>query len=592
MGRGLDLRWVLLLVILISGLFSGCAEKVPSPETEREFKHYQEVLENATKPKEPSPQVKRIEPIFKELSPLQKKITVAFYQEYYENIFYFLALEAGLSLVLDPTIKLHIPSERERVTLQMKSQPIEEILKTLCDILDVDFKLERGVLYIRPYAERTFSLDFLPVVKESRSSLGGDVLGNVGGGTTGGGGGGATGGGATISSSGLKGEFSVTANLAQSNLDIYTALEREIAQIISRTQGGLTVQRGATQPSGGAQPPQPGGAQPQAQAPVLTGEEQFSLNRLTGTLYVRAKPSKVKSVADLVAEYKRRYGKQIIVDAKIVEIALSKDHDVGVDWVSLVNFLMGINRVAFDTLSLKGGTRPGEPVTLTISGEIPEHLIKQYRSILEKGQYLKQGQLELLPGLEDLVRQNITDSVQASTSLLLNLLRQYGEVKIISNPKIRVLHGQPALISVGTSTAFIKEWKRTITYQEGRQTEDYSVVPAAVFDGILLGLTPFISEKGEVILHIVPIKSDVVALQEKSFGINQLVTLPIVNLREMTSIVKARPNDLIVIGGLILEKNRGIENKLAVPGLSEVVKRNIGQSSKSEMAILLRIVVD
>jgi type II secretory pathway component GspD/PulD (secretin) len=45
----------------------------------------------------------------------------------------------------------------------------------------------------------------------------------------------------------------------------------------------------------------------------------------------------------------------------------------------------------------------------------------------------------------------------------LNLLKQYGELKILQNPKLRVLHSQPAIISVGTTFSYIKEVKTNIT---------------------------------------------------------------------------------------------------------------------------------
>ncbi len=63
-------------------------------------------------------------------------------------------------------------------------------------------------------------------------------------------------------------------------------------------------------------------------------------------------------------------------------------------------------------------------------------------------------------------------------------------------------------------------------------------------------------------------------------------------MREMTSIVKARPNDLIVIGGLILDRDKTTERKVAIPLLSELFKSNIHEGKKAELIILIRILVD
>jgi hypothetical protein len=96
---------------------------------------------------------------------------------------------------------------------------LEEVIKKVCEVLDVYPKIERGVLYILPYEERIFNLGFLPVVKESKANLGGDVLGNIA--TTTGGGGG------TLTSP-LKGEFSVSSELSRSYLEVYKNLEQTV----------------------------------------------------------------------------------------------------------------------------------------------------------------------------------------------------------------------------------------------------------------------------------------------------------------------------------------------------------------------------
>ncbi|BAU24081.1 hypothetical protein THC_1721 [Caldimicrobium thiodismutans] len=501
-AKGLNLRLeeFLLFLLIISFLVS-CGGKVPSPETEKAYNQYRQVLENATTPQvKPGTEEKpALKPLFKELSPLQKPLTVAFYQEHFESILFFLAYQTGLSLVIDPEVKKEIPPEKERITLQMKNQPVQDILQKVCELLDINFRVDRGILYVEPFAEKIINLGFLPVIKESRTSMGGDVLGNIGGGV-----------GGTIAPSPLKGEYSINAELSKESLDLYKALEVSLVTLLSK-------------------------------------EGSYSLNRLTGILYVKAKPSRIRAVERLVSEFKKKYGRQILLSAQIIEIELSKGHNLGVDWFEITGYLMGNNRVSFNTLDLKKNDQTGVPppfsFALTISGE-------------------------------------------PNVNLILNLLKEYGELKVISNPKIRVLHSQPALISVGTSQAYIREIK-----YEGNATNP-SVSPSSVFDGILLGITPYIAEEDQIFLHIVPIKSDIVDLKEVRFGANYFITLPRVNLREMTSIVKARPNDLIVIGGLILDRDKTTERKVAIPLLSELFKSNIHEGKKAELVILIRILLD
>ena len=81
---------------------------MPSLETKETYNKWREILENQTTP-QPKEERKeeRIElkPKFVPASPLQKRINVAFHQEYYENILSFLSIQAGLSFILDPEVK-------------------------------------------------------------------------------------------------------------------------------------------------------------------------------------------------------------------------------------------------------------------------------------------------------------------------------------------------------------------------------------------------------------------------------------------------------------------------------------------------------
>lgn len=479
---------------MLSSNLSGCADRVPSPQTERSYFEYRRLLENVTQPIHKDTQTLSVppQPLFKDVSPLKRNITVSFFQEHYENILFFLAYEAGVSLIIDPEVKKLIPPERERITLQMKNQPVEEILKKVCQVLDIHFRVERGVLHITPYEEKIFNLGFIPVVKEGRSALGGDVLGNIGQ--------------VTNVTSAFRGEFAINAQLQRDSIDIYSILETNLPRILSQT---------AT----------------------------FTINRHTGSLYVRDRPSRIKTITELIDNYKKLYKKQILIDAQIIEIELSKGHNLGVDWFAISNLLLGNNRVELNTLNFNIATNPKQPsFSIAISGQ---------------------------PNIETLI----------------NLLKEYGELKIISNPKIRVLHSQPALIGVGTTQTYIS---KLLSHANATHP---SPETSSVFDGILLGITPFITDEDDIILHIVPIKSDLVELKEVKFGANYFITLPRVNLREMTSIIRARPNDLIVLGGLILDKDSAIERRIAIPILSDLFRSITRDTRRAELVILIRLLV-
>jgi type II secretory pathway component GspD/PulD (secretin) len=175
---------------------------------------------------------------------------------------------------------------------------------------------------------------------------------------------------------------------------------------------------------------------------------------------------------------------------------------------------------------------------------------------------------------------------------LLNFLKQYGELKVLQNPKLRVLHSQPAIISVGTTFSYIREFKRDITTGTTTGVITYTTQTSSVFDGVLLGIVPYLSDNEDIYLHIVPIKSELVELKDVKFGVDYFITLPTVNLREMSTIVKARPGDLIVIGGLILDKQRNTERRVAIPLLENIFRSQVGGGKLSELVIVIRLMVD
>lgn len=461
--------------------------------------------------------LRKLRPIYKEISPLESKIlSLSFKDENFDNVLYFLAKEAGLNLVISPEVYTLVPQEAQKISFQFKKQPLKNILESIMESLNLSYQIKKGVLYITPFEEKVFSLDFLHLAQGSEYKLGGDVLGGemMMGGFGGFGGGGETTGTPTIIYTPLKGKYEISGELEKKQVDIYTQLEESLKNLLS--------EKGV-----------------------------YTLNRLTGTLYVKDRPHNIKTITEFINNLKARYKKQVLIEAKIIEVELSKEHDMGIDWFEITNYPLGANPVVIDELSSSFTTRTNQPtIKVTIGG-----------------------------------RPNI--------NILLNFLKQYGKLKILSNPRLRVVHGQPALISVGRSVEFVKEVTRELVTAEQITREEISVTTSSIFDGVLLGVTPYITKSNEILLHVVPIKSDIVGMNRETFGENIAVTLPEVNLREITSIVKLKPRNVIVLGGLILEKESTNQKKIAglenIPILGNLFKREQKVSQKTELVIIIKV---
>jgi len=472
----------------------GCATRTPQEQT----------LDLASisppQPSETQPALPELKPIFKEISPFEtRRLSLSVREEDAIGIFYLLAREAGLNLVIESEVFDYLPENRRFITAEFHDYTLKEIFESICRILDLTYEIQGGIIYIKAFEEKLFDLSFLQTLRSSKFSLRGDVLGGESGGTE--------------FVSPLKGQYELSGETTKDSTDIYKQLEASIKVLLSK-------------------------------------DGTFTFNRLTGNLFVRDHPSRVKRVAELVERLKSRYGRQVLIEAKIVEVVLSRSHDLGIDWREIKE--ASLPNASAATLDLQSTMAT---VTFTFT--------YQHKHSFEG---------------------------------ILKLLESYGEVHILSNPRLRILNGQPALISVGRSMRYIKKKEEkphvisvgNIYYHSWTETTVYT---DAVFRGLLLGVTPHITETGEIILHIVPIKTDV-ELKEKEFR-NIRVTLPQVDLREMSTVIKVTPHDLVVIGGLILDKKSTETRKVwglgRLPGLGSLFTHSLKDNRKLELVILLKV---
>jgi general secretion pathway protein D/MSHA biogenesis protein MshL len=169
-------------------------------------------------------------------------------------------------------------------------------------------------------------------------------------------------------------------------------------------------------------------------------------------------------------------------------------------------------------------------------------------------------------------------------------LQSQGTTSILSNPKISVMNGQPALISVGKNVTYIDSVEAKVS-DTGQVA--YTISTDSVLSGIGLALSAVVKRDNEIIMNLVQITSELTEpIEYKDFGLGT-VGLPVVNMREMNTTVKIKDGSMLVVGGLIseLEETEG-ENFL--PGTEDipVLKYLFGYEEKRkikrELIILLK----
>jgi len=302
------------------------------------------------------------------------------------------------------------------------------------------------------------------------------------------------------------------------------------------------------------------------------------INRQSGVIIVHAMPSELRDVADYLSKTAETVTRQVILEAKVVEVQLSNAYQAGINWAAVLQ--NGKSTYTIGQLAPNNGfdvsplTPQGSPVTIRPGNPI----VGFARNSLG-------GAFTLAADF-------------ANFNTLLELLSTQGNTRVLSSPRVSTLHNQKAIIKAGADEFFVTGVQsNTVTGTATSTSRDVQLTP--FFSGVALDVTPQIGDDGTVILHIHPTISDVTD-QTKTLSVDGTVdTIPLAlsQIRESDSIVKARSGQLIVIGGLM----RHVVNKQDyktpflgdVPALGKLFRSERDQSSTVELVILLRpLVVD
>ncbi len=275
------------------------------------------------------------------------------------------------------------------------------------------------------------------------------------------------------------------------------------------------------------------------------------VNRHTGIIVIRAKPMQLREVEQFINITQKQIGRQVIIEAKIIEIALDDSHQAGVNWHSIIR--EGIDKAPL--LTGIGALGSGFRDIFTVGGSAGD-----FRAYIE-------------------------------------LLETQGKTNILSSPRIATLNNQKAIIKVGQDEFFITDVS-TDTIPSGDtfiSSPDITFTP--FFSGIALDVTPQINDADEIILHIHPSITRV-ENQNINFiinGENGSLPMALNTVRESDSIIKAKSGQIVVIGGLMEEmtnKNkRGIAGLSQIPYIGNLFRVNTGDTRKTELVILLKATV-
>jgi general secretion pathway protein D len=467
--------------------------------------------------------------------PLENRVVTINMNEASVNaLLWALAEQLGMNLIIDPSVQ----SRDQRASLYLKNVTAREVYNHILAAFDLHGETRGGTLVVSPMQERVFQLDTLNSTTSLEMSTGGDVFGA---------GASAAGGGES-----LRGTLIMDGSVGKEN-DPYKQLSATIEGILK---------------------PDPGLQQGADQAPQENG--RFTLDPLTGTLFVRARPSQVRAIAEVIERNQRILGRQVLVEAQLIDVQLSDQFQFGVDWTLLRGRVAGIFGDAPIQLDPVAGSLPGpRDNTLDRLLTIPRQTI---------GSPLGRGAGIGYTG----------DTFSAA----LNVLRGFGNVKVLSNPSIRVRNATPAYLSVGRNIRYVSKSTTSFSNPGGGATNTSADVQTeSLFAGVVIGVAPLIHDDGKVEMLVHPMQTDVApgSLDLVDVGNGNAVTLPIISFKGMTTTLNLRDGDTVLMGGLIDQQAQNSDN--GVPGLSDVpgLGKLFGAETRShdsrELVMVLRVTV-
>lgn len=278
-------------------------------------------------------------------------------------------------------------------------------------------------------------------------------------------------------------------------------------------------------------------------------------------LTVRAYPDEIREIKQFLGISQLRMQRQVILEAKIMEVTLSDGYQQGINWSNLSHTVGGA------TISTGRGSAD-------LTKDIPA-----------------------LPGLDTIGQllggqTNLTIS-KGSFSAVLSFMSTQGDLNVLSSPRVTAANNQKAVIKVGQDEYFVTDISSVVgSGDNANVAPDIELTP--FFSGISLDVTPQIDDSGFVLLHVHPAVIDVQTQSKKINLDGKLYDVPLAksSIRESDSVIRARDGDVVVIGGLM--KSNTVDNVSKVPFLGDIpglghLFRNVTKlTQKTELVILLK----
>ena len=311
------------------------------------------------------------------------------------------------------------------------------------------------------------------------------------------------------------------------------------------------------------------------------GGRSVVISPQSGVLVIRAMAEELRNVDSYLKATQLSVDRQVILEAKILEVELNDSFQSGINWAAFRN--SGNSRASI------GMAGPGTSLSpLPANGSAPAAL-RDARGLLATAGSALANASDLGGSLFGLAFQT------SNFAALISFLESQGTVHVLSSPRVATLNNQKAVLKIGTDEFYVTGVTTTTNTSATGNTVTPSVTLQPFFSGVVLDVTPQIDDSGNIVLHVHPSVSQVTTVTKGiDLGSAGSLTLPLAasSTSEIDSIVRGQNGQVVAIGGLM--RQASTNDRSQVPGAGNLpvignlfkTKNNVNQ--KRELVVLIK----
>ncbi|MFH1044883.1 MAG: secretin N-terminal domain-containing protein [Pseudomonadota bacterium] len=450
------------------------------------------------------------------------------------------------------------------VTLNAVDQTLQQLLARIAKQVDMRYELDGPNLAVMPDTPylRIYKIDYLNIQRDTDSKVGTSTQVATPG-AAGAGGGGSGGGG---------GNQSTTSITNKSTNHFWDTLVKNVQDILHETDKLIPVSR---QTAGTARPAAPAtsptlqvnvgsdvGATPKEDPITFREAASVISNPESGVLSIRASSRQHEKIQEFLDQVLSSAKRQVLIEATIVEVQLNNQYQRGIDWSAGRSGSTGFtfNQFASGTPLVTGPTAASPTGnTFVLGAAAPNY-------------------------------SNLLASVR--------LLESFGNVRVLSSPRLTVLNNQTAILKVVDNQVYFTIQATTTAGSAGvAPVTTFTTTPNVVAVGFIMNVTPQISDADSVLLNVRPsISRKVGDISDPNPSLGAIPSkIPIIRTREMESLIKVNSGQIAVMGGLIQDDVADVED--SVPGANRIL--GIGRlfenknqtNTKTELVVFIRPII-